>query len=211
MQHKHQVIPNFIVLEGLDGSGTTTQMELLSSRLRSHGADVLATCEPSKGEVGLLARRILKKELHVDPRTLALIFAADRNEHLYGESGMLSHLEQGGFVVCDRYLFSSLAYQSVGCSYDFVAALNRPFPLPEYLIFLDVAPSETQRRLSTRNGVELFDGSSIQEQILNNYERGMGEFSAPEMRSVRIDGSLPIETVAEKIWRALESLPIQRV
>jgi dTMP kinase len=186
-------------------------MELLTKRLSASGVQVMATCEPSKGDIGLLARRILKQEISVDPRSLALIFAADRNEHLYGAGGMVNHLEGGGAVVCDRYLFSSLAYQSVGCSYDFVAGLNSPFPLPEYLVFVDVAPSETQRRLSTRPGMELFDGSSIQDQIVRNYERGMEEFSDSGMHLVRVDGSQPIEVVAENIWSALETLPIQRV
>lgn len=206
-----KVLSNFIVLEGLDGSGTTTQMDLLSKRLVSGGARVMTTCEPSKGPIGRLVRGVLRQEIHVDPYSLALLFAADRNEHLYNPTdGMVAHLKTGGIVVCDRYLFSSLAYQSVGCSYDFVASLNVRFPLPEYLIFLEVSPNETKRRLSERPGVELFDDSAIQERILLNYERGMREFNRPGMHIARIDGSVSIDGVAENIWRALDTLPIQR-
>lgn len=206
------VLENFIVLEGLDGAGTTTQMELLSARLSGAGIDVLATCEPSRGPVGSFIRRILRQEVSVDPCTLAHLFAADRNEHLYAAAGgMVPHLESGGVVVCDRYLFSSLAYQSVGCSFGRVLELNSRFPLPEYLVYLEVSPAECQRRLSTRPGVELFEGLAIQDEIVRNYERGIEQMSGTRMKLIRVDGTQPIDAVAENIWSFLETIPIQRV
>ena len=119
--------------------------------------------------------------------------------------------ESGGVVVCDRYLFSSLAYQSVGCSYERVRELNSHFPLPEYLIFLDVSPEECRRRLATRPGVELFDGFAIQNEIVRNYERGIGQLREAGMKIIRIDGTQSIDAVAENIWSFLGPLPIQRV
>lgn len=209
MQSERIVLDNFVVLEGLDGAGTTTQSELLANRLRAEGARVLSTCEPSRGAVGTLIRSILRRELPVDPCTLALLFAADRNEHLYASAeGVVQRLSEGQIVVCDRYLFSSLAYQTSGCGWERVSRLNEPFPLPRYLIFLDVTPVECQRRLSSRSGVELFDDAGIQEEILANYERAMASASGGRMELIRIDGEEPTERVAEKIWRSLASLPI---
>lgn len=216
MDSATEVLTNFIVLEGLDGSGTTTQMEILSKRLAEGGSRVMPTCEPSRGPVGVFIRSILRQEVDVDPCTLAHLFAADRNEHLYNASeGMVNHLESGGVVVCDRYILSSLAYQSIGCSYDLVATLNGRFPLPEYLIFLEVSPEECQKRRSTRPGVELFDASAIQNQIVQNYERGIAELTKGAAKEgihlIRVDGEKSIEEVAENIWSELSTLPIQRM
>lgn len=106
----------FIVLEGLDGAGTTTQTERLASLLRSEGHDVVTTREPSDGPVGTMLRQALTGRLGLPQgrgplaqETLALLFAADRTDHLHAR--ILPALEQGKVVLCDRYVLSSLAYQ----------------------------------------------------------------------------------------------------
>jgi dTMP kinase len=206
-----QVLENFVVLEGLDGSGTTTQLLLADEALDSRGVPHFCTGEPTKGPVGRIIRQILKRQIQARAETVALLFAADRNEHLYEQrEGILSHLRQGELVVCDRYLFSSLAYQSLTCDPEFVFFLNRRFPLPQHLVFLDTPVAVSQQRLTIRSadGPELYDGREIQQDILSAYEQGFLRFPDSDMRLHRLDGSRDPELVFEKFWSILASLPI---
>lgn len=204
-----QVLKNFIVLEGLDGSGTTTQSELLAERFLRTGVACEVAFEPTPQPIGLLCRKVLKKELDLDPRALALLFAADRAQHLFDRrEGLLQATAADRVVVCDRYLFSSLAYQSLDCGFEWVLGLNREFPLPEVLIFLDVPPAECNRRMRTREQVELFDNLELQEQILSLYRRGIASFSESEMRVGWVSGVGPREEVHERIWSFIGRGPI---
>jgi dTMP kinase len=205
------VLENFVVLEGLDGSGTTTQLRLAEIKLTELGTPHFCTGEPTQGPVGRTIRGILKKKLTVQPDTVALLFAADRTEHLYGEfEGIVPRLQRGELVVSDRYLFSSLAYQSLSCDPEFVFSLNRSFPLPQHLVFLDTPVEMSQQRLSTRSedGLELYDGLAIQQDILAGYERAFALFARTEMQLHRLDGSGDSDLVFEKFWSILQSLPI---
>ena len=130
-------LSNFYVLEGLDGSGTTTQLEILDERLGALGVSHLCTSEPTDGEVGRLLRAALQGRIRLHPYTIAHLFAADRNEHLRASGvGILDRLKAGDLVISDRYLFSSLAYQGAQCGVDFVWSLNSRFPLPSAVIYL---------------------------------------------------------------------------
>ncbi len=146
MSNAPDILDRFVVFEGLDGAGTSTQLEMLRDALQQRGTPCFATCEPTDGAIGKLIRAVLRGELEVSGCTLALLFAADRSEHLYGSDGVLAALRTGGSVACDRYLFSSLVYQSTDCSGEYVAAVNARFPLPRWLIFIDTPPEECQRR-----------------------------------------------------------------
>ena len=212
------VLDNFVVLEGLDGAGTTTQLHLLDQRLSGAGVRHFCTGEPTTGTIGGLIREILTRRLRVDARTVALLFAADRNEHLHApEGGILLRLQRGELVISDRYLFSSLAYQSLGCPFDYVRELNRPFPLPRLVLFIDTPVSVSQQRLVGRQAAssagtaeELFDGAEIQEDILAAYERGFALFEGSRMEVHRVDGSAGSPEVLENIWNILQRLPILR-
>ena len=206
-----RVLENFVVLEGLDGSGTTTQLHLADRQLESRGVPHFCTGEPTKGPVGRLIRQILKRQTQAGPDTVALLFAADRNEHLYEENeGIVARLRRGELVVCDRYLFSSLAYQSLACDPQFVFYLNHHFPLPRHLVFLDTPVTMSQERLTNRcaEGPELYDELEIQQDILSAYERGFRRFPGAQMQLHRLDGSQEPELVFEKFWSILEGLPI---
>lgn len=203
MEQELNVLKNFIVLEGLDGSGTTTQLNLLKEKLESAGKTVYATCEPSPLPTGQLIRRILEKEIETEAETLARLFSADRYEHLYNKyDGIIKHLNSGDIVITDRYLFSSLAYQSLGCGFDFILSLNN-FPLPEYLIYIDVTPEVCRQRMSGRELEELFDSEDIQMSIINNYERGMSLFPESRMKFVRIDGSQEPDKICSEILKVI--------
>lgn len=222
---------NFVVLEGLDGAGTTTQLRLLDERLQTEGIPRFCTGEPTSGIIGRLIRSILRREVQIDPRSVALLFAADRNEHLHQpQEGILARLRRGELVISDRYLFSSLAYQSLACPFDYVRELNRPFPLPRLVLFIDTPVPVSQERLSRReapfgapparlggggsggggNPGELFDGAELQQDILAAYERSFSLFRGSAMEVHRIDGSLGTREVFENVWTILHRLPILR-
>ncbi len=199
----------FIVLEGLDGAGTTTQLSLLAEAFRAAGIPVFATFEPTDNQVGLLIRRILAREITVTAGTMARLFVADRFEHVFEpENGILSRLDRGEYVICDRYLFSSLAYQSLGCGYETVSGLNASFPLPGVCVFLDVPPEECQKRMHGRAQVELYDELPIQQGILANYERALQEFEEAGGSLLRLDGKLPKESLLSEIWSFVRKRPI---
>lgn len=203
------VLENFIVLEGLDGSGTTTQLELLEECLASLSIPFFSTFEPTKRKTGRLIRQILKGEEKAHPDTVAFLFAADRNEHLYDpDDGIISHLSRGELVICDRYLFSSLAYQSVTADFDFIWSLNLHFPLPSYLFFLDAPVHICMQRLSGREDKEIFEHSEFQENVLKGYRKTLKRFKNNPFHIHTIDGILPREKVFLKIWEKIESLPI---
>ena len=197
-------IKNFIVLEGLDGCGTTTQTALLVKKLEEKGIPAFGTNEPTSGSIGRFIRSILQKKESVDPFTLALLFSADRNEHVYGSVGIEKLAAEGRMVICDRYLFSSLAYQSLFIDYDTVARLNQYYPLPEYLFYIDLSPEECQKRMAARGEeAELFEKLELQRKIDANYKKTLSLLSGSGMKTVIIDGRAPIEEIHNQICKVL--------
>ena len=156
MQRK--IISNFIVFEGIDGSGTTTQINLLADLLTEKKIAHWATYEPTHGPVGKLIHCILEGSLQVAPETMALLFAADRNEHVYhGKDCISKKTKENKLVICDRYLFSSLAYQSIACDFKYLADLNNKFPLPSYVFFLETPLEICTKRRSGRINSHIFE------------------------------------------------------
>ena len=199
---KIEILKRFIVLEGLDGSGTTTQLKNLGKMFSEHNIPYLLTMEPTNNEVGKLIRKILEKEIAVEPETLAVLFSADRNEHLYGKKGIKELSEEGLWIICDRYLFSSIAYQSLKCDREWVLSLNN-YPMPEFLFFLDVPVEECGKRLGTRDKVELFDKTELQKRILENYRYGFRMADNSGVAFFKMDGTEDPEVISEKIWKKL--------
>lgn len=197
-------IKNFIVLEGLDGCGTTTQTALLAEKLEKAGIQAVSTNEPTNLSIGRFIRSVLQKKESVDPFTLALLFSADRNEHVYGKNGIVEHTEAGKMVICDRYLFSSLAYQSLFIDYETVADLNRYYPLPEYLFYIDLSPEECQERMAARGEeAELFERLELQRKIEANYKKTLALLSGSKMKTIIIDGRSPIQEIHRQICKVL--------
>lgn len=193
----------FIVIEGLDGSGTTTQLNLLEQKLKKNKIDVFKTTEPTDSPIGVLIRDVLGKKLTIDPQTLAYLFASDRNEHLYGKNGISEKTEKGKWVISDRYLFSSVAYQSLSSNRDWVIELNN-FPLPQFLFFIDVPPEVCSHRMKKRSAaVELFDNIELQNKILENYNYSFEKLSAQGMNFHRIDGQKTTEDICEEMWNII--------
>ncbi len=176
---------------------------MIEEELRKKSLAVFTTCEPSPLPTGKIIRRVLRKEIEVEPETLARMFSADRYEHLYGrEHGILAHLDKGEIVITDRYLFSSLAYQSLDCGFEFVRDLNR-YPLPEYLIYLRLSPEICRQRMKNRDMEELFDADKIQRQIIQNYERGMEYYGESGMKTNVIDGTGSPREICSEIMSSI--------
>jgi dTMP kinase len=202
------ILKNLVVLEGLDGSGTSTQLRLLDERMGREGMAHEVTWEPTEGRVGQLIREVLRGDVRAHPRTVALLFAADRSEHLWTpETGMAVRAGRGERVVCDRYLFSSLAYQSVTCGFDDVLALNRGFPLPQILVFLDTPVAVCQRRIAERGAREIYDDSPFQEKVRESYLSCIGFFRGSGMHTVIVDGNRSVEEIHRDIWMEIAELP----
>ena len=143
----------FVCVEGLDASGKTTQAKLLTTNLRRKGFDAVYTTEPSGGQVGRLIRSfVLNRDDRVPIALEALLFAADRVDHVEGEVKPL--LKQGKVVVCDRYVYSSLAYQgAAGLDVEWIEYVNRFALRPNQAILLDVPTDVVLGRLRRKKTV----------------------------------------------------------
>ncbi|WP_095992151.1 dTMP kinase [Cystobacter fuscus] len=189
-----------IVLEGLDGAGTTTQVERLAAALKAEGHSVLTTREPSDGPVGVLIRQALTGRVVLPggagplaPETLALLYAADRTDHL--RARVLPALEAGQVVLSDRSVLSSLAYQGASLPMEWVEAINSHAIPADLTLFVQVSIEVAARRRAARGGPEeLFDAEEKQRRISQQYEAAIALRGARE-HVVRIDGDGSVEAV----------------
>jgi len=208
---------HFIVIEGIDGSGTTTQCSILADRLTEKGLPVHMTREPSDGPIGVLIRQILTGRVVVPGRhgarplnwaTMATLFASDRLDHL--EAEVIPNLTDGVTVICDRYDHSSVAYQTVsgGGGEDvasWVRELNRYARRPDLTLVLDVDPGGAASRRDTRSGSpELYEFDEMQVELAKFYAKIDEVFPGDTIR--HIDANFGIEAVATAIWSEVMSL-----
>ena len=155
-------IPRFIVIEGLDGCGKSTQAKLLADELTRQGIQTLHTCQPSRAPTGQLARMALKGEVPLENEAMALLFATDRYQHYHTE--VAPELARGNHVVCDRYFYSNMAFQGIDpAAMKRIMAYNQgvmspPAKRPDIVFFLDVPPEECiERILHTRQDISIYE------------------------------------------------------
>ncbi len=194
------ILKNFIVFEGIDGSGTTTQIKKLTESFSPES--VFTTSEPTGNETGKFIRRVLKGDFCADGRTAAYLFAADRCEHIYGAGGIEEALKNGKLAVSDRYIFSSLAYQSIFCGAELPRLLNSPFPLPELLFYFKIDAETAISRVTKRGGqIEIYEKLDLQRKIAARFDEIISEYKLhePEMRIVTIDAKDSLENIAHII------------
>jgi dTMP kinase len=193
-----------IAFEGIDGAGTTTQSTRLVEALDRRGRPAHLTREPSTGPIGMFLRRVLQGDERVPPPSVALLFAADRIDHLVRE--IEPQLAAGRIVVTDRYVMSSLAYQSLTIERDDVAAFNRRAPVADLTFFIDVPVATAAERRAKRGGKpELFDENRVQERVAGAYLAEVERAQRAGERVRIIDGSAPADAVEAAIW--LEVVP----
>jgi dTMP kinase len=182
----------FIVIEGLDGSGKTTQATLLAKKLEQNHK-IFLTAEPSRGKIGTFIREgCLYEDKRLPTEAEALLFAADRIEHMYNE--VKPALDESKLVICDRYIYSSLAYQgSAGLSLEWIKTINSRALQPDFSIFIDVSPEKVIERLQRKKSImeTLETQTKVREVYLKFVAKG---------ELVRIDGDKPTQAVAEELY-----------
>jgi dTMP kinase len=204
----------FIVIEGIDGAGTTTQTALLVAKLRTEGRLTRGTREPSDGPVGTLIRQVLGGRFVLPGgrapgwATMALLFAADRLDHVEAEIEPL--LEKGGVVISDRYDASSLAYQSVTSgrggpeAVEWIRTLNHHAVRPDVIVVVDVpADMAAVRREARGEAAQLYEQNEMQQQLAAFY-RDLA-LHMPKDRVVVVDGTGTAEEVHVRVVGAILS------
>ena len=200
----------FIVIEGLDGSGKTTQIRLLSARLRSMGRTVAETAEPTASATGGLIRDALSG---LTPRTgteIAALFMADRVAHnVHPVNGINALLEKGMDVICDRYYYSSLAYQGCVSDPDWVFHINVDCPeirRPDLCVFLDLDDETCLRRMEQgRAYQEIYENENTLIAVRRRYYDAFRRLEGRD-RIVSVNADRTPEEVAEDIFAAVRDI-----
>ena len=207
---------HFIAIEGIDGAGTTTQAARLAAALRKRGLPVRTTHEPTDGPIGALIRQVLNGRVVVSGpagttspgwSTLALLFAADRLDHLQAE--IIPNLMDGVTVITDRYDASSIAYQGIVSGDAAVSAwirsINSRARRPDLTIILDVSPETALERRRLRGNVpDLFEEEELQRRLARFYETI--EQYLPGDRVLHLNGNIDADTVHAGLVAAVEAL-----
>lgn len=195
---------NFIAFEGIDGSGKSTQVQLLNTRLKQEGICCYTTMEPTDSPIGSLIHQILTGRIRTDNRAIAGLFVADRLDHLLNEvNGILAKIDEGITVITDRYYFSSYAYHSVDMPMEWVIKANEQSSLllrPTVTVFIDVEPEVAVERIAkNRFHRELFEKKSRLVKVRENYMKAF-ELLEHEEKVVIIDGNQSQEKISDRIW-----------
>lgn len=196
-----------IVLEGLDGAGTTTQARRLADALAGHGRAAHVTREPSDGPIGRLIREMLTGGhalpggATIDQATFSLLFAADRVDHLQRE--VEPALAAGTVVISDRWYHSSLAYQGTGAARAWIRTLNQRARKPDLTIFLRVrAEVAAERRVAAGRAQELFEDLAMQTRVAAGYDEVLTELAAEGEAIAVLDGERALDEVTAAIVAA---------
>ncbi|MCF6247190.1 MAG: dTMP kinase [Desulfobacula sp.] len=204
----------FIVFEGIDGSGKSTQIKMLSDRLSKTGIQSYSTFEPTDGPIGTLIRQMLIGDLATDQRTIASLFAADRTDHLVNKKNGVCHkTDQGQVVLCDRYYFSSYAYHAQYIDMAWVInanALNAQLLRPDLTVFIDVDPDNCFERIKKRikqkgGSLEMYEKIDIMQNVRSNYFKAFEAVRKSETIAI-IDGGQSMENVAQSVWEQVKEL-----
>lgn len=197
----------FIVFEGIDGSGKTTQIEMLEKRLKDEGKKVFRTAEPTDAPSGKALREALSGAVKRTPTELAALFLLDRiNHNVDKEKGIKKLLDEGYFIICDRYYYSSLAYQGSEIDGDWVARINLDCPdiaTPDVCVFLDVSPDEAIERISkNRETTEIYEKKEKLADVRQKYFKVFEKLKDRDNIKV-VDASGSPEEVAERIYKVI--------
>lgn len=198
----------FIVVEGLDGCGKSTQIQLIKNELEARGEKVYITAEPTDFETGAYLRRILSDSLNKDMYLQAALFLADRIEHItHPEFGLNKYLNDGYTVVCDRYYYSSFAYQGTTTDIDWVMRSNlecESILKPDLCIFLDVNPDTCKKRIDeVREKPELYEKDAEKMRHIRNNFLMVFDRLRDEHNIAIIDANTGVENVFNAIKELL--------
>lgn len=198
----------FIVFEGIDGSGKSTHAVLLKERLEKAGYRVFLTQEPSEGEAGQLLRRCLTGKADLPEQAIAGLFMTDRIDHiLHPKTGLLAHLEAGEIVICDRYYFSSFAYNGMFAPMDWIIGINRVARetlRPDLNVFLDIRPETFLSRIEKRGATERYEKVEVLRKVRENYFKAFA--ALPDEKVAVVDNTRTIEESADEIYDAVKKV-----
>ncbi len=203
----------FIVLEGIDGSGTSTQSELLKEYFISQGEKAVISPEPSSGIIGNLIRQALKKRIlftkdaDLFDEQMAYLFAADRHDHLYNDvDGVFKLINDGFHVISTRYYFSSLSYNcQTPEQFNFVSKLNHKFPNPDLAIYLDISPEVSLSRIKDRSLKEVYETQNKLSKVRKNYQNIFANYID---NLLIIDGTEDKTEISHKIISKIQKIKV---
>ena len=194
---------NFIVLEGIDGAGSSTQAEMLKNYFISQHQKAVISPEPSNGKIGKLLREFLGEKSLFNSQSqfdeqMAYLFAADRFYHLYNNvDGVYKLVNNKTHVISTRYYFSSLAYNSKKAEdFDFVWSLNKNFPQPDFVIYINIPVDLALKRISDRPFKEVYETKSKLEKVKENFEFIFSKYNG---KILKVDGTKSKEDIHQTI------------
>ncbi|XLQ12262.1 MAG: dTMP kinase [cyanobacterium endosymbiont of Epithemia adnata isolate EadnSB Bon19] len=200
----------FIVLEGIDKAGKSTQAELLKNYFLAHQQQAVISSEPTDGPIGRLIREAMQskiiaiKQKESFDEQMAYLFTADRHYHLFNDINGVYKLinKDHTHVVATRYYFSSLAYNcNTQKKFTFVATLNQEFPDPDVVFYIDIPLKIALSRLSNSSTKEIYETAKKLREVRHNYEN---IFKTYEGKIFKVDGTESIEAIHKKILTYLQ-------
>ncbi len=199
----------FIVFEGIDSSGKTTQAELLKKYFLAIDEQAVISPEPSNGIIGNLIRQALKQRIvfsrdrDLFDRQMAYLFAADRHDHLYNDiDGVFKLIQNNYHVISTRYYFSSLAYNCDSVEqFDFITKLNDRFPNPDLTIYIDIPIEVSLSRLQERSLQEIYETKTKLTKVRKQYQQIFAEYTG---KAIAIDGTQDLQQIHSLIVQALK-------
>lgn len=200
----------FIVFEGIDGSGKTTQARLLAKRLEENGKKVVMTAEPTDLPTGRALREALGGKVKKSECEMAVLFVEDRIAHnIAPDSGIEALLEAGAWVICDRYYYSTLAYQGQSTDYAWVKSMNLDCPQirkPDLCIYVDLLPEQSLERIRKgRESVEIYENIETLSRVREQFLSVINDLKQTENIRV-INGYRSVEEIFADIYSIVSSL-----
>lgn len=210
----------FITIEGIDGCGKTTQIELLRKRVLDNNIPTWFTSEPTTGNIGKMIRNdYLSGNVKADNKLIDSLFIADRIEHIIGDDGIKSHLDKNEIVISDRFILSGIVYSAVNILNDnsnnintLDAAVNRAILysqvvcdllIPDIVFIMDLTPDKARERMLIRNEKEeIYENLDFQEKVYNAIQIAVNEMKClyNKTRFIYVDANESLEKINEKIW-----------
>lgn len=201
---------HFIAFEGIDGSGKSTQVKLLSDKLKKEGFNIYTTFEPTDSPIGSVIKNIFRHRIEADHRTIAGLYVADRLDHLLNSTnGILKKMDEGYTVITDRYYFSSYAYQGTHMPMDWVIhanSLSAGLLRPDLTIFIDVPPEVCMQRLSEgRDMIQLYESLENLHNVRSKYFEAFDKLKNEEKIFI-VDGNRSLDDISNDVWNNVHPL-----
>ena len=197
----------FIVFDGIDGAGKTTQLDMLARRMTDDGESVYITAEPTGGDIGRLLRRALSGAEKRSECEMAVMFVLDRIAH---NAEIEEKINDGVCVLCDRYYHSTLAYQGKTTDYAWVRSMNIDCPeirKPDACIYLDLTPEQSLKRISRgRSSVEIYENLEKLTEVRDSFHSVIEDLRQTGEKIFVLNADCSREELAEEIYAIIKQL-----